>query len=114
MTRCLLLTVLIAALSVVATATAELVVYEEFDYPAGLVDGTQSGGTGMSEAWTTSSTDGGILYSMVFGALTFTNLPTAGSVCAKRNTAPRGAEHARTSRKERGHRENAQCDFYSD
>ncbi len=68
-------------------------VYEPFDYAAGAIDGTsQAGGVGMSGAWTTSTADSGVLYAMVGGALSFTNLPTTGAVRAKRPSAPKGAE----------------------
>ena len=72
--------------------TTEETVYEPFDYAAGAINGTQSGGIGMSGSWSTSVTNSGTLYSMISGGLSFTDLTTSGSVKAKRNTAPGGAE----------------------
>jgi hypothetical protein len=83
---------LVVAFVAVSQAFSAEVIYEPFDYAAGGIAGAQTNGVGMSGAWATATGDGGTLYSMVSGALSFTNLPTSGIVRAKRATAPGGAQ----------------------
>ena len=50
---------LVMVLSIIATLSgslqAEIVIYEPFDYPAGVIDGSQAGGIGLAATgWTTS------------------------------------------------------------
>ncbi len=64
--------VVVALVSVSRVYSAE-VIYEPFDYAAGNIDGTaQSGGTGMTGAWTTTGTDN--LYDIQSSGLSFSNL----------------------------------------
>ncbi len=68
-----------ASLALTITPTqAALVIYEPFDYDAGLIDGSQAGGTGFSASgWTTSGDTN--FQSVITPGLTFPGIPTQGN-----------------------------------
>lgn len=82
--------VAVAAVALLAgSANAAVIVYEGFNYPAGNIDGTQNGGTGMTGAWATSGIQK--LYTVAGSGLTFTGLSTEGNA-AQRSDRSGGAE----------------------
>lgn len=83
---------LMSTFLVIGTAEAQLVLEEQFDYPAGNVNSTQAGGTGFAVGgWTSSPISNSNVYTIT-GGLGFTGLPTAGS--ATRRTGNPGQSEA--------------------
>ena len=71
---------------------AALVIYEPFDYAAGDIDGSQTGGTGFSNSgWTTSGTTQ--LHSVITPGLTFTGLPTQGNALRRNDRQGNSETH---------------------
>jgi hypothetical protein len=71
-------------------SAGDLVLYEGFDYSAGDIDGSQTGGTGFATGgWTTSGSNNP--YDVITPGLSFTGLATTGGA-VKRPTAPGNAE----------------------
>ena len=71
---------------------AALVIYEPFDYAAGVIDGSQAGGTGFSTSgWTTSGGDG--LHSVITPGLTFDVLSTQGNALQRNDKSGNSETH---------------------
>ena len=83
----------VAMVAVAFTTSARAqVLYEGFDYSAGDIDGTQTGGVGFgATGWITSNISNSNSYDVFNSGLTFTGLPTAG-LSVTRPSAPGGAE----------------------
>ncbi|MCG8587459.1 MAG: hypothetical protein MI757_22355, partial [Pirellulales bacterium] len=93
-TQLTLATAAVVTLALAANAAnATLVVYEPFDYSAGLINGTQAGGTGLSGTGWNGTTDN-VQYSVLSPGLTFTGLSTSGNKL-QRASAPGSAQISR-------------------
>jgi MYXO-CTERM domain-containing protein len=66
-------------LAISASVVADLVIYESFDYDAGLIDGTQAGGVGFDGAWSTTVSRGSGFFDINTSGLTFSGLEVAGN-----------------------------------
>lgn len=75
------------ALSAVSASQAALLVYDGFDYTAGVINGTQSGGTGWSTNWVVGEANAP---SIVSPGLTFTGLDTEGNALSDATVQSRG------------------------
>jgi hypothetical protein len=77
------------------TSTAALYVSESFDYAAGTVNGTQTGGTGMAGAWDGSTTN--VMYSINTSAIDVSGITGLSASAGKltRNSAPGAAQVSR-------------------
>jgi hypothetical protein len=69
-----------------AKAAETAFMYDTFDYPAGLIDGTQNGGSGWSGSWSAAETQGTVGDAEILeGSLLFSDFPTTGNRVRRAN-----------------------------